>query len=135
MPIEFFPKEIKQKRLSSSQKSAIILSANGKCFGCGKKFDAQILDVHHIVPISKGGSNSPRNLAVLCPTCHKKAHSGELKKSDLKGVAKEKLPNDLKTRLKKTRKVKRYDGVKVSVTEKDLKKAKKSISDFLNKEW
>lgn len=30
------------------------------------------LDVHHIIPRSKGGSDHPHNLKSLCPKCHRK---------------------------------------------------------------
>ena len=32
------------------------------------------IEVHHITPRSKGGSNKPDNLISLCKTCHKKVH-------------------------------------------------------------
>lgn len=31
--------------------------------------------VHHIVPVSRGGSNHPDNLISLCKECHRKVHS------------------------------------------------------------
>ncbi len=34
-------------------------------------------DVHHILPLSKGGDDDRRNMLCLCPTCHRKFHSGE----------------------------------------------------------
>lgn len=33
------------------------------------------LEVHHLVPIVEGGLDTPGNLLVLCPWCHKEAHS------------------------------------------------------------
>lgn len=33
-----------------------------------------ILHAHHIVPLSAGGTDSPSNLVLLCPTCHALAH-------------------------------------------------------------
>jgi 5-methylcytosine-specific restriction endonuclease McrA len=32
------------------------------------------LQVHHIVPVSQGGSHQTSNLVPLCPQCHKAAH-------------------------------------------------------------
>lgn len=37
-----------------------------------------VLNVHHILPRSKGGSNRPENLITLCETCHKAYHCGEI---------------------------------------------------------
>lgn len=42
---------------------------NGLCV-CGKSLENFHID--HIIPISKGGSNWPWNLALLCPTCNRK---------------------------------------------------------------
>lgn len=33
------------------------------------------LDVHHVIPRSDGGSDSPRNLVALCRSCHRKMES------------------------------------------------------------
>ena len=35
-------------------------------------------EVHHIVPISQGGTNSEDNLMSLCRSCHQKIHHNEL---------------------------------------------------------
>ncbi len=34
-------------------------------------------DVHHILPLSEGGPDVKSNMVCLCPTCHRKFHSGE----------------------------------------------------------
>jgi len=39
---------------------------------------------HHIVPISEGGTSDEENLILLCPNCHKKAHSGLITTEELK---------------------------------------------------
>lgn len=33
-------------------------------------------ELHHIIPISEGGSNEMENLILLCPNCHKEADVG-----------------------------------------------------------
>lgn len=41
----------------------------GKCFYCGKDVgDAYHVD--HVVPLARGGSNSPDNLVIACPHCN-----------------------------------------------------------------
>ena len=42
-----------------------------RCSKCGK---AGRLEVHHVIPISEGGSNDPENLACLCRACHIDIH-------------------------------------------------------------
>ncbi len=46
-----------------------------RCVLCG---DAENLEVHHIIPRAKGGSNRPQNLVTLCANCHRKVTLGEI---------------------------------------------------------
>jgi len=41
---------------------------------CQRCESSDRLDVHHILPLSRGGNNSDFNLIVLCHKCHKKRH-------------------------------------------------------------
>ena len=51
----------------------IVLKRDGfKCCNC--RADDETLDVHHVVPISRGGSNRLTNLKVVCRTCHNLIH-------------------------------------------------------------
>lgn len=46
-----------------------------KCQCCGVKHVR--LEVHHLLPVSRGGSDKLENLITLCVACHHKAHSSE----------------------------------------------------------
>lgn len=54
--------------------------ANGICDLCDEvapfKDEDEIpyLEVHHIIPLSNGGSDTIDNVAALCPNCHRKMH-------------------------------------------------------------
>lgn len=45
-----------------------------QCCNCGSTND---LTYHHIVPVIYGGTENPRNYAVVCGMCHDKIHYGE----------------------------------------------------------
>lgn len=45
-----------------------------KCACCGKRYQYFVLEVHHIVPRSKGGSNDMANLVAVDSNCHKIIH-------------------------------------------------------------
>jgi 5-methylcytosine-specific restriction endonuclease McrA len=47
-----------------------------KCTQCGS---SRSLEVHHIVPIHAGGTNSRENLTTLCHKCHVAIHANERK--------------------------------------------------------
>jgi len=46
-----------------------------KCEICGCE-DESVLVEHHIVPRSRGGSDDPSNIRILCRNCHARAHYG-----------------------------------------------------------
>lgn len=59
----------------------VLLRAAGLCEGCGnpapfiRAWDGTpYLEVHHIVPLSKGGNDSVENAQALCPNCHRAKH-------------------------------------------------------------
>jgi len=67
---------------SKKTKNAIIFDrADQRCEWCGDRSDH--LEVHHIEPRSKGGSNDLSNLIALCPDDHRKADAGGISKTKL----------------------------------------------------
>jgi 5-methylcytosine-specific restriction endonuclease McrA len=43
-----------------------------KCTCCGKTArEGAKLEVDHIIPVSKGGTNNPKNLRTLCQDCNR----------------------------------------------------------------
>ena len=43
-----------------------------RCKKCRREIPLDILEVDHIIPVSKGGKDNPANLQLLCPPCNKK---------------------------------------------------------------
>lgn len=43
-----------------------------QCQGCGKKLTETMLNIDHIIPLAKGGSNDISNLQTLCSDCNQK---------------------------------------------------------------
>jgi len=55
---------------SSDDIAAMMEDQDGKCKACAGSFDELGYHVDHIEPLSKGGSNWPSNLQLLCPACN-----------------------------------------------------------------
>lgn len=72
-------------------KAWVLNNSNGVCEGCQSPapFKATdgfpYLEVHHIKPLSEGGSDTISNTIALCPNCHRRCHnsSDKAKFSDL----------------------------------------------------
>ena len=47
---------------------AAVRARDGGCVRCGPRAG---LEVHHVVPLADGGSNSADNLVTLCRECHR----------------------------------------------------------------
>lgn len=46
----------------------------GRCSICGR--GNIVLQVHHIEPVSRGGSAEEANLLTVCEVCHRRLHAG-----------------------------------------------------------
>ena len=61
--------EKRSRRISDEVKDKVWRRDNGTCVDCGSR---ENLEFHHIIPHSKGGSNTYRNIEILCETCNRK---------------------------------------------------------------
>lgn len=60
--------------LPASERSAVLRRDGYRCQLCGisqKENPAIVLEVDHITPVSKGGTNDPANLQALCNQCNR----------------------------------------------------------------
>lgn len=56
--------------ISKKRRSKVLERDGNECLRCSSTTD---LEVHHIIPVSQGGSDDMDNLATLCSECHKDA--------------------------------------------------------------
>lgn len=61
----------------------VLLRADGICEECKKSApflrksdNTPYLEVHHLIPLAKGGDDTVENAVALCPNCHRKMHFG-----------------------------------------------------------
>ncbi|MBR7613232.1 HNH endonuclease [Citrobacter braakii] len=65
---------------SPEVKAWILQESKGICSLCLKTAPFRMpngepfLEVHHIIPLSEGGKDTPDNCAALCPNCHRAVH-------------------------------------------------------------
>lgn len=64
--------------MSKRTVSKVLHRLNVGCSNCGWKESS--CDIHHILPVSKGGTDTNTNLTILCPNCHRLAHTNKLDK-------------------------------------------------------
>ncbi|MES2324939.1 MAG: HNH endonuclease signature motif containing protein [Pseudomonadota bacterium] len=78
-------------------KSWVLATSNGQCEGCDAKapfvdiHGLPYLEVHHVMPLSSHGSDTPSNAVALCPNCHRRCHYSA-DRDEFKLALYEKLP-------------------------------------------
>lgn len=69
------------KHILGKEKELIDNIRKEPCSICG--WQESIRDVHHIIPVSKGGKNINENLISLCPNHHRMVHNNLISENDL----------------------------------------------------
>ncbi len=62
----------KRKKVPQPVQDQLLVEAMHRCCLCPEHAD--VIDLHHIEPISEGGPNTEDNLMVVCPNCHANIH-------------------------------------------------------------
>lgn len=65
------PSFYKRNQISDRLRVLVLHRDNSKCTSCGKTAQETVLEVHHIVPVSKGGENMLDNLTTHCVQCNR----------------------------------------------------------------
>jgi hypothetical protein len=60
--------EAQREHIPDSVRLFVWQRDNGKCIQCGSRKN---LEFDHIIPVVKGGSNTERNIRLLCETCNR----------------------------------------------------------------
>ena len=58
-----------RNHLSASKRKRILLRGKGRCVKCGSR---ENLEIDHVVPLARGGSNRLENLQLLCRDCNRR---------------------------------------------------------------
>ena len=58
-----------REHLSASKRKRILLRGKGRCMKCGSR---ENLEIDHVVPLARGGSNRLENLQLLCRDCNRR---------------------------------------------------------------
>ena len=73
----------KGRSTSTAVHSYAIQRSKGICESCETPapFETRngtpYLEVHHLIPISKGGPDHPENVAAVCPNCHRRTEKSQ----------------------------------------------------------
>ena len=95
-----------REALTPAKKRRIMEAVGNKCEIRGCKSKAY--EVHHIKPVSEGGTNVGSNLVVLCANHHADAHNGKITRAELREVVKnrsEKKKREIRNILRDRKKV------------------------------
>jgi predicted HNH restriction endonuclease len=80
LKLDFSKTKLSKKSLSRLRNYKLrhykIQESNNTCEVCGFTCTSErsILEIHHIIPLSKGGEDTMDNLLLLCPNCHQLEH-------------------------------------------------------------
>ena len=85
--------KVKRNHISGNMRQNVLMRDNYTCQICGATVkDGAKLEIDHIIPKSKGGSDDENNLQVLCRQCNREKHNrtdllhDKLKKAELESV-------------------------------------------------
>jgi 5-methylcytosine-specific restriction endonuclease McrA len=63
-----------EDRYTANDVERLLMQQSSRCAYCKRSIKAKF-HVDHIMPLSKGGSNSAKNIQLLCQTCNQMKHA------------------------------------------------------------
>ena len=85
-------------RFTEEDKRPLYALQKGRCNGCKRQYELKDLTVDHKSrPFSKGGTDKPGNLQLLCGDCNSTKGKGAVKQLEQRLVAKRVLKNPAKS--------------------------------------
>lgn len=69
-----YAKNRREQQVDAVKRNQVMKRDSNTCVWCGK-FNGR-KQVHHVVPVSQGGTDAMENLALLCRECHSEVHRG-----------------------------------------------------------
>lgn len=88
----FQHRNFRRSLISGSTRFNVLKRAKHRCELCGVSADDRALDVDHILPKSKGGSDEELNLQALCSLCNQ--NKGNRDSEDLRDIGKQYAERD-----------------------------------------
>ena len=74
--LNFKKVKLRKKPISGRVRQNVLMRDDYSCQICGATVkDGAKLEIDHIIPVSKGGSNKEKNLQVLCQKCNREKHN------------------------------------------------------------
>jgi hypothetical protein len=79
IPCRHVREELSKMKLTDKEKEVLKKIVSNQCEICHKKMLPHELIIHRISRGCQGGEYIPRNIMIVCLTCHKTLHSKEFK--------------------------------------------------------
>ena len=122
----------KRKQLSKKVRFEVFKRDGFICYYCGKRPPESVLEVDHMVPVSKGGSNALDNLITSCFDCNRGKSNTNLDNIPPKLYEDIKLKKEKESQLLEYRE---YIENKKNRIKKDIDRIDSIYSKAFNEEW
>lgn len=121
----------KRKSITKSLRFEVFKRDSFKCQYCGRSAPDVILEVDHIVPVSKGGNNDLLNLVTSCRDCNRGKSAKMLKDTSVIDKQKKQL-DDLNAAREQSEMLIRWKQELLTMTEKQIDAIEEVVHSLTN---